>query len=121
MRNMFSVVLGVVLVTAALSAQTKKAQEDFTFSSDVRVGTQVLPAGDYHFVCDATGLTISRVTVRTEGDSYMTKVLEVPLQPKALTAKSLHSELDMPAGSDGIPTVQAIYIEGSNVEYVIGK
>src|ERR1022692_1549788 len=74
MRNILLAVAGLVLVTAAVSAQTKKASDDFTFSSDVRVGTQVLKAGDYHFVCDTKGVTISRVTVRTEGDVYLTKV-----------------------------------------------
>ena len=121
MRKVVSAVFGVALAVTALSAQTKKAQEDFTFSSDVRVGTQVLTAGNYHFVCDTKGVTISRITVRTEGDSYMTKVAQLAVQEKALPAKSEHSELVMPAGKDGVPQVQAFYIEGSDVEYIISQ
>src|SRR5579862_5232758 len=119
MRKWFAGVLGLMLVTAAVSAQVgKKASEDFTFASDVRVGNQVLKPGDYHFVCDAKGLTISRVTVRTGGDSYMTKVAQLPVKEKTLPSKSEHSELVMPSGSDGVPDVQAFFIQGSEVEYI---
>ena len=121
MRSVVTAVLGLAMVTAVVSAQTKKSEEDFTFSSDVHIGKQVLKAGDYHFVCDAKGVTISRVTVRSggDGDSYRTKIAEIPAQTKALPEKSAHSEMVMPKASDGLPQVQAIFIQGSNVEYVI--
>src|SRR5579871_452870 len=124
MRKWLAGILGFVLVTATVSTisaqtQTKKASDDFTFASDVRVGNQVLKAGDYHFVCDAKGLTISRITVRTGGDSYMTKIATVPVKQQSLSGKSEHSELQMPKGSDGVPQVESVKIQGSNVEYLI--
>ena len=118
MRKVFSAVLGLVLLTSVLAAQTKKAEENFTFSSNVRVGSKVLEAGDYLFKYDGKNVTISRVTKRTGGDSYLTKVATLNVQTKALPAKSEHSQLVMPNGKDGVPTVQAFFVEGSDVEFI---
>jgi hypothetical protein len=121
MRKVFSAVLGLVLLTSAVFAQTKKAEEDFTFSSDVRVGTQVLKPGDYHFICRDNVVTINLVTKRTGGDSYSTKVAELTVQTKTLPAKSQNSQLVMPNGKDGVPQILSFFIQGSNVEYVVSQ
>jgi hypothetical protein len=121
MRKVFSAVLGLVLLTSAVFAQTKNAEEDFTFSSDVRVGTQVLKPGDYHFICRDNVVTINLVTKRTGGDSYSTKVAELTVQTKTLPAKSQNSQLVMPNGKDGVPQILSFFIQGSNVEYVVSQ
>jgi hypothetical protein len=118
MRKVFSAVLGLVLLTSVLAAQTKKAEENFTFSSNVRVGSKVLEAGDYLFKYDGKNVTISLVTKRTGGDSYLTKVATLNVQTKTLPTKSAHSQLVMPNGKDGVPTVQAFYVQGSDVEFI---
>jgi len=122
MRKVFSAVLGLALLTSAVFAQTTtKAEEDFTFSSDVRVGTQVLKPGDYHFICRDNVVTINLVTKRTGGDSYSTKVAQVTVTTKALSAKSQNSQLVMPNGKDGMPQILSFFIQGSNVEYVVSQ
>jgi hypothetical protein len=119
MRKVFSAVLGLVLLASVLSAQTNKAEENFSFSTNVRVGSKVLEAGDYLFKSDGKVVTISRVTKRTGGDVYLTKVAQLPVQTKALPAKSKYSQLVMPNGKDGVPQVQAFFVEGSSVEFII--
>jgi hypothetical protein len=119
MRKVFSAVLGLVLMASVLSAQTTKVEENFTFSTSVRVGSKVLEPGDYLFKSDGKVVTISLVTKRTGGDSYLTKVAQLPVQTKTLAAKSKNSQLVMPNGKDGVPQVQAFFVEGSNVETII--
>jgi hypothetical protein len=41
------------------------------------------------------------------------------VQTKTLSAKSKNSQLVMPNGKDGMPQVQAFFVEGSNVETII--
>jgi hypothetical protein len=112
MRKVFSAVLGLVLLTSVLAAQSTKVEENFTFSTSVRVGSKVLEASDYLFKSDGKKMTISLVTKRTGGDSYLTKVAELPVTTKTLAAKSKNSQLVMPTGKDGVPQVQLFFVEG---------
>jgi hypothetical protein len=124
MRKSLSLVLGLMLISAVLAAQThnnaaeKKASDEVTFKTDVRIGSQVLKAGRYEIACDRNTIKFSLVEVGPGIFTTRTKKLEVPCQGKELTEKMAHTEMSLPVGPDGIPVLAKLLLKGSNVEHV---
>ena len=121
-----SLALAFLLAGAVVLAQThnnsveKKASDEYTFQSDVRIGSHLLKAGRYEMSCDKMHISFSLITVRA-GDRTVTKVLEVPCQGKELPAKRQFTELSLPVAPDGVAVLEKLYLRGSNVEHVFPK
>ena len=126
MRKSLSLVLAVLLVGAVVLAQThnntteKKASAEVTFTSDVMVGTHLLKAGRYQIACDTKTVKFSLISTdaREGGFISMKKVLEVPCDGKQLEARHVHTEMSLPPNKDGVPVLQKLYLDGSNVEHI---
>lgn len=128
MRKSLSLVIGLLLVGAVVFAQTvthdnmkeKKASDEVTFSTDVKVGTALLKAGRYKIVCDSKTIKFSLLTADPGPGNfiYEKKVLEVPCQGKQLDARRENTSLTMPVGKDGVAVLEKLYLKGSNIEHV---
>ncbi len=127
MRKSISLVLavvlfGVVVVLAQTHSNTteKKASAEVTFTSDVMVGTHLLKAGRYQIACDTKTVKFSLITTDVGMGQFtsMKKVLEVPCEGNALTERHVHTEMSMPANKAGVPVLQKLLLDGSNVEHV---
>ena len=130
MRKALLVILalvGVVGVAGIAAAQDhnnmteKKVSDQITFSTDVRVGTQLIKAGEYLVTCDTKTVKFTRLEQTYEGPGHWQKASDKPFEfvckGKELPTKSERTELDMPPGSDGVPVLAKMYIRGSNIEH----
>jgi hypothetical protein len=118
MRKLFSLTLGLALVSGLLAAQgpghnnmnEKVAKDTITFATAIRVGTTVLEAGEYRVACDREKLSFTR----TEDGELM---LDVPCQgtelPKAARTSAVYTKLD----NSGVRYLDRLQLRGSNVDH----
>jgi hypothetical protein len=114
MRNVFLLGLAVVLTTAVVLAQDhqntneKTVKETITFSTDTKVGTQILKAGEYRVTCDRETISFR--------DSDGKTVLKTKCKGAELSAPSDHSELHT-LDVGGARVLTKLLLKGSNVEH----
>lgn len=128
MRQSLALAVGLLLTTGLLLAQDhgnqieKIAKADVTFTSDIRVGTQMLKAGDYKVVCDTKMVTFTRIDHASAGDTSgrdtNVKVLEVPCKGKELKAPAASTLVQTNVDKSGVRYVETLLLKGSNVEHV---
>ncbi len=117
MRKSLFLVLGMILVTGILIAQDhsntieKKAGDEITISTDVRIGMEVLKAGKYRINCDREKVSFTRVS---DGK----KVLEVPCKGKEMTGKAEATEVHTAVDAAGVRFIEKLFVRGSNVEHI---
>jgi hypothetical protein len=112
-----ALVLGTVVIAQTHdNAVEKKASDEITFTSDTKVGTQVLKPGRYQVACDTKTVKFSLITVGPGLYTTVTKVLEVPCQGH-LGEKRAHTELSLPV-KDGVNVLEKLALRGGNVEHV---
>ncbi|HUL73048.1 MAG TPA: hypothetical protein VLT86_08100 [Vicinamibacterales bacterium] len=137
MRKPLLVTLGLFLMMGTLIAQThdnateKKVTDVVVFTTDVRVGTTILKAGEYKVACDTKTVTFTRL-VSGKDQEWVTgldpveqlmvkspaKVLEMPCKGKQLSANSENTVAEIGLDKDGVQTLKTLRLRGSNVEHV---
>ena len=137
MRKPLLVALGLVLMAGALVAQThdnmveKKVSDVVLFTSDVRVGTHVLKAGEYRVACDTKKVTFTRQALAKDQEWINTldpverlavqkseKALEVPCLGQDRGAKAEHTIIELGPQKDGVRSLDKLYLRGSSIEHV---
>lgn len=128
MRQSLSLALGLLLTTGLLLAQDhnnateKIAKSDVTFTSDIRVGTQTLKAGDYKVVCDSKMVTFSRIDHPAAGDTSgrdkIVKVLEAPCKGKELKSAAESTLVQTNVDKSGVRYLETLLLKGSTIEHV---
>jgi hypothetical protein len=114
MRKALLLVVGAVLLVGVVAAQDMKmpgptVKQDITFTTDVRIGTTMVKAGDYRVVCDHVKIAFFD---KTNGK----KVLEVPCKGKELTTPSKVTEAYVVL-DNGVHVLDKLYVKGSTVEH----
>jgi hypothetical protein len=94
--------------------ETKTVRGTIVISSDVKIGDQVLRAGEYKVTCDGDTITFAESTNR-DRDSL---TLKFPCKGKILSAPSTKTQLATAADAAGLPVVQNVLLKGSTVEHV---
>jgi hypothetical protein len=124
-------------MTGTLIAQThdnateKKVSDVITFSTDVRVGTTILKAGEYRVACDSKTITFTRLASAKDQEwiggldpveqlmvKSNAKALEVPCKGKELSAKSENTVVQIVVDKDGVRSLDKLLLHGSNIEHV---
>ena len=117
MRKYFMITLGVLLAAGALIAQghenmrERGGRDTLTFTSDVRVGPQVLPAGEYRVVCNREEISFTQ----TGGAKSTFKVL---CQGAELSDVRKDTLMYTSRGPDGVRVMNKLLLKGSNIEHV---
>jgi hypothetical protein len=113
------------------NAMEKKATDVIMFTTDVRVGTTVLQAGEYKVECDTKTMTFTRLVSGKDQEWANTldpverlavlksaKALEIACKGKQLSAPSDSTVVQIITDKDGIRTLDKLLLHGSNVEHV---
>ena len=117
MRKVLLLVLGVVAASAWLAAQShdnaveQRASGMLMVSSEVLVGTHVLPAGEYIVVCDRTKITFTRAR------DYRV-VMQATCKGRHLPAPATKIVLTTIDDEHGNRHASTLLLPGSNVEPV---
>jgi hypothetical protein len=115
MRRAFVLVTAILLAGGFVFAQThsnmteKTVKADFTLTSDVRVGTTILKAGEYRVQCNRE--TISFIPF--EGG----KTVKYPCKGAELSKPSDRTELHFVKDSFGVTVLEKLLMKGSTVEH----
>ena len=138
MRKSITVALGVLLAGSLVFAQShdnmteKTAKDIVTFTSDVRVGTVMLIAGEYKVACDKNTITFTRLVAGSKDQEQKdlldpmsraqqvsnTKALEVPCKGAQLKEKVKTTVAQIAVDKDGTKYLEKLLLRGSNVEHV---
>jgi len=137
MRKPLLVALGLLLTIGTLVAQThnnaaeKKVSDVVLFTTDVRVGSAVLKAGEYRVACDTKNVTFTRQVSAKDQEWINTldpverlavqksdKALEVPCLGRDMGAKAENTVLQLGSEKDGVRTLDKLYLRGSTIEHV---
>ena len=137
MRKPLLVALGLLLTIGTLVAQThdnaaeKKVSDVVLFTTDVRVGSAVLKAGEYRVACDTKKVTFTRQVSAKDQEWINTldpverlavqksdKALEVPCLGRDMGAKAENTVLQLGSEKDGVRTLDKLYLRGSTIEHV---
>lgn len=138
MRKFMMVVLGVLLTGGPAFAQSHSnmtentAKDIVTFTSDVRVGTVLLIAGEYKVACDKNTITFTRLIAGSKDQEQKdlldpmsraqqvsnTKALEVPCKGVQLKEKVKTTVAQIGVDKDGVKYLEKLLLRGSNVEHV---
>lgn len=137
MKKVFLLAAGFVSVVGVLAAQDhnnmteKKAKDVIVLSSDVKVGTHMLTAGEYRVVCDTRKVTFTRLVAakdqeRINGVDPITrlqliganKALEVECKGRELGEARKDTQVETVVGADGVRYLDKLYLRGSTVEHV---
>jgi hypothetical protein len=113
------------------NAMEKKATDVVMFTTDVRVGTTVLKAGEYKVECDTKTMTFTRLVSGKDQEWANTldpverlavlksaKALEIACKGKLLSAPSDSTVMQITTDKDGVRTLDKLLLHGSNVEHV---
>ena len=117
MRKSLWTAVGLVALSGLLLAQghnnfSEKKVSDFVIVvSDVRIGSDLLKAGEYRVTCDATKVTFIRMN-----DGKL--VLERPCKGKELSKDVETTVMFTDLDRNGVRFVQKLLLRGSNVEHV---
>ena len=115
MRTAFVLGVGVLLTTGLLLAQDhqnsteKVVKTDVTFSTDVRVGTTMLKAGEYQITCDRQTITFRSADTG--------KTLKMPCKGPELSHASDQTETHLVKDASGVYVVKKLLVKGSTVEH----
>lgn len=138
MRKSITVALGVLLAGSFVFAQShdnvteKSAKDVVTFTSDIRVGTVVLIAGEYKIACDTKTITFTRLIAGSKDQEQKdlldpmsraqqvsnTKALEVPCKGAHLSEKVKTTVAEVAVDKNGVKYLDKLLLRGSNVEHV---
>lgn len=115
-RKSFLFLVGFVVMVASLAAQTHDnmkeplANDTVVFSSDVRVGTTMLAAGEYRVACDRETVTFTR---KSDGQ----KVLAVKCQGKDIGKKSEDTRVGTNVDAKKVRFLETLQLKGSTIEH----
>ena len=115
MRTILALIIGVFVAAALVMAQShdntveKIAKDTITFTTDVRIGNYVLPAGEYRVVCDKHRISFTPA----RGQSFAIDCKGQLLPEERKTTQTYTS-----VGDDGVRVLDRLYLRGSNVEHV---
>jgi hypothetical protein len=116
MRKLLTLIIGFTVAAGLVMAQShentteKVAKDTITFATDVRIGTQVLPAGEYKVVCDKHQVMF---TPKKDGQPFQFECKGAQL-PEARKSTEMHTSV----APDGVRTLDKLFLKGSNVEHV---
>ena len=100
---------GLVLAQDHNNATEKAVKADLTFTSDVRVGTLTLPAGEYRVVCNRETISFTPA----EGG----KSVKLPCKGAELNAPSEQTEAHLAKGPSGGMVLQKLLLKGSSIAH----
>jgi len=100
---------GFVLAQTHSNTTEKTVKSEFNISSDLRVGTVTLKAGEYRVQCDRETIVFTPV----EGG----KPVKFPCKGAELTTPSPQTELHMIKDPTGAFVLQKLLLKGSIVEH----
>jgi hypothetical protein len=115
MRRAFVFVSAILLAGGFVFAQThsnmteKTVKADFNLSSDVRVGTTILRAGEYRVQCNRETITFTPA----EGG----KPVKFPCKGAELSKPSARTELHFVKDEVGVTVLEKLLLKGSTVEH----
>ena len=89
----------------------KKASDELTLSSRVKVNGQVLEAGKYVIACDRKELSFTRTT---DGKKFA-----MPCSGKDMGKRSDSTELSTTVNKDGLRVATRLLLRGSNVDHIL--
>lgn len=116
MKKLAIATVTLALVLLPLIAQDhhndgeKKASDEITLSSKVKVGSQILEPGKYVIACDRKELSFTR----TDGKKFA-----MPCSGKDMGKKSDSTELSTAVDKDGLRVATRLLLRGSNVDHVL--
>lgn len=117
MKKVLSTIAGILLVTGVAVAQThdnsheKKVSADVSIGTPLRVGTAMLPAGDYKVVCDRMTITFLR---KKDGKQVHQAECKGKEMEKPADVTTTSTKLD----KDGVRYLDKLILRGSNVEHI---
>lgn len=137
MRKPLLVILGLLFAIGTLVAQThenageKKVSDVLLFTTDVRVGSTVLKAGEYAVACDTKTVTFTLRYLAKDQEWINTldpverlnalksdKVLETPCVGKDLGAPADRTVMQLGPAKDGARPLETLCLRGSTIEHV---
>lgn len=108
---------------APLAAKAKTVKDQVSISSDLKVGSTVLKAGDYQVTSDGKTVTFQELVRSVDNSAQRVdkgfKPVSVPCSTKPLDKKSEHTQLDTTADSGGSTVLRGLTIRGSDVSYSV--
>lgn len=116
MRKLMLIVSSLMFVSAIVAAQHLNSDEpaskgNLKVLADVTLGTSVLKAGEYRYVCDRENITFSNP------DNGKT-VLTVPCEGRLLPEASAETMMQVKTDPSGKRVVTRLLLKGSPVEHV---
>jgi hypothetical protein len=138
MRKVLLLAIGFGSVVGVLAAQEhtnlteKRAKDVIVFSSDTKVGTTMLKAGEYRVVCDTRKVTFNllveandreRMSVLDPNTQQLVigankAALEVECKGRELGTARKDTQVETVVGADGVRYLDKLYLRGSTVEHV---
>ena len=117
MKKLAIACVTLVLVLVPLVAQDhhndaeKKASDEITLSSKVKVAGQILEPGKYVIACDRKALSFTRIA---DGKKFA-----MPCTGKDMGKKSDSTELSTTVDKDGLRVATRLLLRGSNVDHAL--
>ncbi len=117
MKKLAIATVTLALVLVPLVAQDhhndaeKKASDEITLSSKVKIAGQVLEPGKYTISCDRKALNFTRTS---NGKKFT-----MPCTGKDMGKKSDSTELATTVDKDGLRVATRLLLRGSNVDHVL--
>ncbi len=117
MLNLRIATLILALAAAPLLAQhhdnatEKKASDEVTFSTKVKISGKVLEAGKYRIACDRKELSFTRIS---SGEKFA-----IPCQGKDMGKKAETTELSTTLDKDGARVATGLLLRGSNIDHTL--
>jgi hypothetical protein len=137
MKKGFLLAAGLLSAVVVLTAQDhnnlkeKTAKDVIVLSSNVRVGTNLLMAGEYRVVCDTRKVSFTRLVAAKDQEFINSldpvakqnvisgnKALEVECKGRELSAPSKDTRVETKVRPDGYRYLDKLYLRGSTVEHV---
>jgi hypothetical protein len=116
LRKSFLFVIGLLVMVASIAAQThdnmKEAavSDSLVFSADVRVGTTMVPAGEYRVSCDRETITFTR---KSDGQ----KIASFKCQGKDLGKKADETQFGTATDAKHVRFLETLTLRGSTIEH----
>ena len=119
MRKSLTFVFALFIATASVSiaAQTPAAKEKvisdtLTFTTDTRVGTTTLPAGEYRVKCDTKTITFTSTSSKDKKPAAT-----VDCKGKDLAKKADTTLATTTVDAKGVHSLKTLVLHGSTFEY----
>jgi hypothetical protein len=129
MQKFGLVVVGLICAGAMLTMQTsvaakaKTVKDQVTLTSDLKVGSTVLKAGDYQVASDGKEITFKSLYRSVDDNSAVVdkkvKPVSVPCQTTPLQKKSDATQLNTAADPSGGTVLKGLTIRGSEVAFTV--